>query len=150
MLPGQGACADHWQGQGGAAVIAYIVPLEGSYRRARIGISVSVPTLAAGPVQAGTEDYAFNLVIRNENTVGAGSCAGCADPTSLLFYSLQLHQPAGTLGGSPVIYNPAVTNFVIWQVTFLGPGCLFPWCQFEPCTTPTVNRTWGQIKSIYR
>jgi hypothetical protein len=150
VLPGQGACADQWQGQAGAAVIAYLVPLEQSYRRARIGISVSVPTSVVGPVQAGTEYYAFNLVIRNENTVGAGSCAGCADPTSLSFYSLKLHQPVGTPGGSPELTNPAVTNFVTWQVSPVGPGCFYPWCEFEPCTTPTVNRTWGQIKSIYR
>jgi hypothetical protein len=45
--------------------------------------------------------------------------------------------------GDNRIVNPLTGNFATWQGGAIGgAGC--------PAATPTQNKTWGQVKSIYR
>ncbi len=146
--PWQLACADYWQGQAVGAVSAYISAVDGNFRRARIVISGSMPGQYAGPISAGTEYYAFNLVIRNSNTLGAGACTGCSDPVCIMFQEFLIEQPAGTPGESARLTNPLASSYATWQGG--TNDCFCADCSPAPCTTPTLNRTWGQIKSLYR
>jgi len=136
------SCFEPWAGAGNGAVSAYIAPSSAT-NRARLAGTVSVGGTLAGPVSPGTEYYALNITINNQKTVGTGSCTGCLDPVCLVLNDMLLSQPAGTPGGSPRITNPLTSNFVTWQSYPEGAGGC-------PGVTPAVNRTWGQVKSIYR
>ena len=136
-------CTEPWASAGSGNISAYLNNFGGDPKRARLAGTVSVGGPLAGPVSPGTEYYALNITINNAKTVGTGACAGCADPTCLVLNDLLISQPAGTQGGSPKVTNPLTSNFITWQGGAIGgSGC--------PGATPTVNRTWGQVKSIYR
>jgi len=91
----------------------------------------------------GTDEYYFvKVTILNSKSVGNGSCAGCTDGACIVLNELQLTQPAGV--GDVKITTPILRQFVTWQAGGAGiaGGC--------PAATPTQNRTWGSVKSLYR
>lgn len=134
-------CSEPWAGSGTPGILAYMENVGGDPSRARIGATVYVDISWQGPVSPGTEYYSLNIVINNAKTVGSGSCAGCLDPVCIILNEIKLVQPAGV--GSPVITNPAISHYVTWQDGLINAfGC--------PGGSPTVNRTWGQLKGIYR
>src|SRR5262249_32926734 len=107
--------------------------------RARILGSISVPTSAAQPVAPGTEYFDFIFRINNTKTAGLGACAGCQDPVCLVLNEVLL---TSNNSGDLKMTSPASSNYATWQGGFPGdPNCL---------VTPTTNKTWGQLKSIYR
>jgi hypothetical protein len=136
-----GTCPnDIWGGGGTAGVAAYLttsvvpsIPLN----RARLLGSISVPTLNAGNVDPGTEYFVLLVRINNAKTTGLGACAGCQDPVCLVLNEVLL---TSNNSGDNRVTNPRESNFTTWQGG--GPGC--------PGATPTNNKTWGQLKSIYR
>jgi hypothetical protein len=135
-----GNCADPWGG-GSPGITAYIKNFGGNANRVRIGGSVSVAT--GGPTAAGTEYYSININISNTKTVGSPNCAGCNEPVCIVLNEIKITQPSGTSGGSPQVTSPLTSNFVTANGGVIGgAGC--------PGATPAVNRTWGQVKSIYR
>ena len=136
---GNASCVDYFLGNGAGGVTAYFPT--GTNKR-RMGGSWSANEADAGPVDAGTEYYGVNIVISNLKSVGTGSCAGCQDPVCIVLNEVLIAQPAGTPGESPVVTNPRDRNFATWQGGAVIGGC--------PGATPTVNKTWGQVKSIYR
>jgi hypothetical protein len=132
------SCADYWQGQANA-VPGYQVGYSG-WDSARILVSVNLPPQLAAPMPQGTEYYMFKVTIRNTDTVGPSACGGCNYPACIVLNEIRLTQPAGTPGGSPAISNPLNNNYLQWQA-FVA-NC--------PFIVPVKNRTWGQIKSLYR
>jgi hypothetical protein len=134
-----GVCMDPWSGQAIAGIAAYMNV--GSDHR-RIAASVAVSATVAGPQQAGNEYYSLNIVINSAKTVGDGACAGCLDPVCIVLSQLRIRQPAGTPGESPTLVNPLVSQYVTWQHGGVQP----PGCP----DVPAMNRTWGQLKGIYR
>ena len=145
LLQGQGACADPWQGQGLAVFSAYVMPYNSNLRRSRILASVALPTTFATAIDADTEYYGLNLVIRNQRTVGPGACAGCGEPVCL---SLQEVMLTSSNSGDMRISNPLQDNFAGWQGKTRCPCVDCP--PDAPCVTPTINRTWAQLKTVYR
>lgn len=139
-VSGSLACADHWQGQ--ASTTVYYNAGYSGWDSARIVVSVWMDEQFAPPVQAGTEYHAFTVRIGNESTVGAGACGGCTFPACIVLNELQIKQPAGTPGGDLILTNPIPggNNYLMWQQSV--PNC--------PFIVPVANRTWGQIKSLYR
>lgn len=132
-------CEDPWGG-GTPGITAYIRGANGP-NTARIGGSVSVVSPVA--VNPGSEYYSLNIVINNQRTTGTPVCDGCLEAACIVLNEVKLTQPAGSPGGSPVLNNPLTSNYVTWQGGQISaPGC--------PAATPTVNKTWGQVKSIYR
>uniref|UniRef100_A0A832ICJ2 Uncharacterized protein n=1 Tax=Eiseniibacteriota bacterium TaxID=2212470 RepID=A0A832ICJ2_UNCEI len=128
------ACEDFFLGGGGGGIGAYFVGF-GAPDRARIVAFWAVPEEGTlNPV----ETYMFRMRVNNARTVGTGACAGCLDGACIVLNSINLARPAGV--GDFFIANPANANFV----TFNGgtPGC--------PGTVPAKNKTWGQMKSLYR
>jgi hypothetical protein len=107
------------------------------------------PTQVLPPIAPGTETYLFNVTIRNGNTVAPNTvCNGCQVPACLTFSRVDIEQRNGD--NFSVVYrsaqDPGVPELapaeavVTWQA---GTAC-----NGDP--TPTQNRTWGSIKSIYR
>jgi len=111
----------------------------GTADRARFRIQAAVPFDNRGPIDDTTEYYAYKANILRAKTTGVGSCAGCSTPACIVFNELQLFQPPEQ-NNDPVITNPIDRNFVTWQGG--SASC--------PQSTPTTNRSWGQVKSLYR
>ena len=111
--------------------------------RARIIGSMAVASAFAGQCDPGTEYFSMIVRINAAKTVGTGLCAGCTDPVCVVLNEITITQPPGTPGESPKVTNPLGSNFVTWQGGAVGgAGC--------PGATPTINKTWGQVKSLYR
>ena len=102
-------------------------------------LTCAVPFDNRGEVLAGTEYYAFKMNVLRAKTTAAGSCAGCADAVCIVLDNIQLFQPPEQ-NNDPMISSPADRNFVTWQAA--DPTC--------PASTPAANKTWGQVKSLYR
>ncbi len=117
--------------------------------RARLHVVVAIPpdsarSLEEAGVPLGAEVFAFTIKLTMTQTVGEGSCAGCAVGACWVLKSLRLTQPAGV--GDLVMVAPGTTGaFVTWQG---GSGIWSPWG--NPCITPVRATSWGQVKSLYR
>ncbi len=91
------------------------------------------------------EYYGYTITIKGTNTVGPGSCAGCASGIGLALRSVTLTQPVGV--GDYVLTTAADRQWVTWQAPPSGlQGSGFP--VYAP--TPAKQKTWGQIKALYR
>jgi hypothetical protein len=139
-----GTCFDLWEQQANFSIAAYftvanapqIIP---SPNRARILGSVGTGFFVS-TVRPGTEYFCFQVRINNQKTVGTGSCAGCQEPVCLVLNELRLSTYDS---GDFLLYAPLDSNFATWQGGAIGgPGC--------PGSTPTLNRTWGRVKTLYR
>ena len=104
----------------------------------RVKLVEAVPSNVPKTLSGGQPYFAFNLVLNHQNTVGAGSCAGCDVPVCIVLNSINVT----SFAENRFISNPSAPggNFVSWQGG--GPGC--------PAATPVRNATWGSVKSLYR
>jgi hypothetical protein len=105
-------CTEYGLGQA-AGMYSYEVGYGGA-NRARLLVEYVVPEEDRGPLDAGTEYYAFKVSLLRTKTTGTGQCVGCSEPTCLEFHSIQLHQPA-EVQYSPVLIQPLNRNFASWQ-----------------------------------
>jgi hypothetical protein len=135
-------CANPWSQQESPTFDLYQTNFGGNPARARILCSTSVGGANAADVAPGTEYYTQVMSMSFAKTVGTGLCAGCLDPVCLVLNDLQLNQISGSAGGSPHLTSPITSNFITWQGGAVGGGC--------PGATPTINRSWGAVKSLYR
>lgn len=136
-----------------------------SYRSTSLGpngsqIEVLSPMAPAAPfdLNAGQEYFAFTALVNHAKTVGAGACGGCNLGGCMGFVGVRLVRsgPALSIGEPPgdVLITPAgtVDQVVTWQG---GVGIAIPnyggagWT-YCPGATPARNRTWGDVKAIYR
>jgi hypothetical protein len=127
------SCADNFQGSGFGG---------GTYTVSAGGATVDVAWgFATGiPITAGTEYYALNIFINNSKSVGTGHCAGCSQGVCIILDAIDLaYGPSATL--TQTITNPLQRNWITWQNNS-GIPC--------PAIVPIQNRTWGQMKSLYR
>lgn len=135
-----GTCAqDFWAGNGAGGIGAYTVGFQGTPNRARLVMAFAVAADFIGPVADGIETYAYTLQISNVKTVGTGACADCDKPVCIVFNSIKLTQPVGV--GDFIIGNPTslISNQATWNSN--GADCV---------AVPTINRTWGAVKALYR
>jgi hypothetical protein len=129
-------CADFWQGQATAGISAYQVGFDG-WDSARILVSVSMPSATFMTTEAYIENHAFTVLISNASTVGTGACGGCNYGACIVLNEIELFR---SYGGSVRLQVPDTVNQATWQGGV--PGC--------PFIVPVANRTWGQVKSLYR
>jgi hypothetical protein len=136
-----GGCADPWNRQAIPSIAAYYVaantpslPLD----RARILATVSVPAFAAVAVYPGTEYTVMVIRITNARTTGLGACDGCALPICLVLSEVLL-----TTNNSGDL---RMRNSIQYDCPG-DPGTTVSW---QGTSTPTLNRTWGQVKTLYR
>ncbi len=136
-------CFDWAGGVAAGGLAAYRVGLSGpTSARIVAGFAVATPV----DVPAAAEMFAFNVVITNAKTVGAGNCAGCTTPVCIVFSQINVVPgiAAGVRMDAPA--NGPGSNVCTWQggagvTSLLGNGC--------PAATPTRNTTWGSVKSLY-
>ena len=114
---------------------------------ARIKLIAAVPQNDAKDLVAGTEYFAFNVVLNHARTLGVGNCAGCEIPACIGLTHINVVNRGATeqrLITTP--YEPG-GNALSWQgggSLTVGPGM--------SCPAVTANRssTWGAVKSLYR
>lgn len=138
FLSGPFTCLDFWAGgaSGGGGVVYNGFGFGPNTNRIK-GV-FAIP--AEQPMAAGDEVYGFKFNILRAKTTGTGSCAGCANAACIVLNRITVNQPAGIgdfhLSGAA----PGGRDFVTWQG---GTGA-------DCNTVPAQNRTWGQIKALYR
>jgi len=105
----------------------------------RCVMALAVPPDSLMDLQADTEYFSFNLVIDHAKTVGTGACGGCAGSVCLLFQTINITTPV--LANNIFIGNATTpgSNMAHWQGT--GADCNL---------VPVKNRTWGEVKALYR
>ena len=140
-------CTDWAIGAAAGGIGAYNVGLRGP-NTARIVAALAVAPDNLQNLTGGQEYFSFNVNISNAKTAGTGNCAGCQDPVCIVFNSINLTTPILAnnvlLSGAS---NGTDGNFCTWQgggSPVVGPisGC--------PQATPTHNKTWSQVKALYR
>ena len=130
-------CNDFWGG--GATGGGGVSPDHSAPNRLQIKLVGATP--GENPIDPGAEHYMFKANINRAKSTGAGSCAGCADAACFVLNRLVINQPAGV--GDATLTTPMFGNFVTYSGGVIGgAGC--------PGATPAQNRTWGQVKSLYR
>lgn len=138
FLAGPFNCLDFWGGQasGGGGVL--VNGFGRGPNTNRIKGVFAIP--AEQPMTAGDEIYAFKLSILRAKTTGTGSCEGCVNPVCLVLNRITVNQPAGVGDFNLTGPAPGGRDYVTWQGG-VGADC---------ATVPTQNRTWGQVKALYR
>ena len=132
-------CADPWGGSTGLEGTQYVIGFSGP-NTARIKGVQAVSAAFPVALSAGTEYYAFSLIINASKTVGPGACVGCAEAVCIVLNEIKV---LGFPNTTQQLTGPLARNFVTWQGgTIQTPGC--------PLATPTIRSSWGRIKSIYR
>jgi hypothetical protein len=144
---GPAACVDWALGSAVGGIGAYNIGQRGP-NTARVVAAFAVAPDNLQDLSGGQEYFSFNLALTGAKTVGTGACGGCQTPVCLVFNSINLTTPILAnnikLSGSE---SGADADFATWQggvgVTVPGapPGC--------GAATPTQNKTWGAVKSMY-
>ena len=129
-------CADPWSGQASPGA-NYATT---GTNRARMKGTGAISGIS--PITADTEWYICKLNIGGAKTAGTGNCPGCLDGACFVLNDVFLTQPIGV--GDFHISNALDRQSVTWQASggSVPGGC--------PGATPTQNRTWGSVKSLYR
>ncbi|HTR97836.1 MAG TPA: hypothetical protein VMH61_08040 [Candidatus Acidoferrales bacterium] len=133
-------CFDAWNAQAGVAgVAAYNMSWNGP-GTALIDCAAAVPPSQLQSLDDQSEWFLFNVKIAYTGTVGP-TCPGCSTPACLYFAKLDVSEPVGVGDFHMTASGPR--TFATWQGGGIGlPGC--------PAATPTNNKSWGQLKSLYR
>jgi len=142
FLSGPFNCNDFWAG--GATPGGGITPVHTAANRFQIIFTAATSYETAMDPQA--EHYTHKILITKSKSVSTGACAGCTDAACLVLNRLVVIQPAGV--GDAEITTPIVSNWVTYNGGVVGPGPNGE--QGCPGATPSQNRTWGQVKSLYR
>jgi hypothetical protein len=131
---GSGACTDPFGQPATGALASYV---ETGNRARAIGVA-AIDASAPVPLIAATEYYGVRLALKQDKATGVGSCAGCTLPVALVLNNIR------ALGNSQTSIEDCEAVQTSQCITWQGAGaatCL---------ATPTHNRTWGQVKSLYR
>ena len=139
------ACANPWRGTPASLIQGFTVgpPDHGVSNQARIKAVASVPSDSASDLAAGTAYYGLKIIIRNGQTTGGPSaCAGCLPPLCLVLNSILVRRLPGAPGGDAMLTTPGPGNGT-WATWRGGTGA-------DCALVPVRNRTWGQLKALYR
>jgi len=144
--PGDAVCAN-WQGvgaDGGIGAYTGIAPWMSidpalTNRVRRILIAIAVPADELADLLANTEYFSCNIVIDHAKTVGAGACGGCAGSVCLLLQSLKVTDAISS--NDVMLFGGATAGSDMAQWQGSGADCNL---------VPVRNKTWGQVKALYR
>lgn len=139
VTPVLGSCVDPFGGLGFAGIAAYrtFTTINPTPAPNRSRIVFTAALFFPGTLSSANEYWVGNVVINHANTT---TCAGCETPACILFSECWLRQSVGV--GDHFVNNAASRQHITWQGGAVAGGC--------PAATPTENRTWGAIKSMYR
>jgi hypothetical protein len=106
--------------------------------------AVLLPTAVYDYVGDGTTEIAvFKFSVLKAKSVGAGSCGGCAQGACIVLNEIQMQ---GQNDQTEADYVRMTTPIAGHNYIAYNSGAPAP-C---PGVTPTLNRTWGQVKALYR
>lgn len=128
------SCADVWSGNPNLQVTQVQAGLHGANSLRVIGVS-ALPSGSEIPLAAGSELWLCRVTINRANTL---TCTGCLLGACIVFNQSEVLSPSEP---KQTLVDPATAQHVTWN----GGGALN--C---PAGTPTVNRTWGAVKNLYR
>jgi len=131
-------CPDLWQG---GAIVSVFVPQLGVPvpNMLRLNGGAALPAGQEIHVPAdGTELNVCRIILYRSKTIGTDACGGCSTCAQLEYRESKLQQPAGA-GDYSVSYGREgkYGSLAFWN----------GWC--EP-PDAAQNRSWGQIKGMYR
>ena len=141
---GPSHCFDYWMGQAVSSIAAYNAGYYGS-NTARLAAFAAISNTAVHHLDADVETYVFKILIGNQKSVGAGACSGCDVAAALQINSLKLNQEPGY--GDLTISTSDEMSFASWQCPVILGGHGPPYFY---CVTPTIPKSWGRIKALYR
>lgn len=137
------ACDEAWS-QAGAQTAGVTYALGPLPNEARIDWSVSVP--AGVTFLAETEYYIAAL---DFSRAGTTTTSGCGAGACLVLGAVVLQRPAEA-GSDVALCHAADAQHVTWQA---GGALSCPPFHFNPecpTPTPTLDRSWGRVKQMYR
>jgi hypothetical protein len=144
-------CLNTYVGSGGASVSSLITAYGAGYGGAnRARILVTVARSASSPINpTATQNYYMShLSFFTDASVegGGGTCVGCTEPAAVVWNSATLFTVAGAGSNSPEagqiqVDNPGLSTNCM-SINGGGAGV----CS----ATPTLNKSWGAIKALYR
>jgi hypothetical protein len=141
----QVGCLDMWANRASGGLVLYDWgPQWGGDNRAHMSVVYAVPSDTPIPLDPDVEYYACQVMISYEKTIGAGSCAGCMARMVWSLCSIRAEQADGSFEMLQEVL-PDGNQCLRWQHTTL-PCSVFS-C---PDITPVRDRTWGELKSLYR
>ena len=148
---GNTGCLSTITGTTGAPVSALITAYGVAYGGANRGrILVTVARSASAPIDlvAGSNYYISHLTFALDNaSESGGPCGGCADPVNIVWNSATLYTLVGAGGiGSDAEPVTIITPGLGQACVGINGGNTAGQC----ASTPTINRTWGQLKALYR
>ena len=91
------------------------------------------------PISAGTEYYAFKIILTHDKSVGSEACAGCTVPACIVVNEVLVS--SANLAEEILLVQPERQNYVVWQEEVI-PQC--------PEATHVRPTTWGRLRSLYR
>ncbi len=114
---------------------------------ARIKLISAVVPDGAQDLTAGTEYFAFNVIINHAHTAGPGSCSGCEVPACIALKHINVVNRGATEQRLLTAAFEPGGNALSWHGgggLTVGPGMSCP------AVTATRASTWGAVKSLYR
>lgn len=106
-------------------------------------------TLPAGtglPVTMDAQQYGVGFRIANGSTVPAANCQGCLQSACIGLTLIRLYSP-GLPDVALTSPHPGSENWITWQGDVVGSPCSG---HAPPLPIPVLQRTWGEIKGLYR
>jgi opacity protein-like surface antigen len=138
-IGGAGVCNNVWAGGLTGGGYEYQSGFGGP-GRARVRLAFSRDTPVATAYGANYLAGVINMLTTKDIDTGLGVCDGCQIPGCLVLNSVELFAVAGAPVEEYTMHLPDQRNWITWQGG--DPSCVG--------ATPTHNRTWGSVKSLYR
>lgn len=108
-------------------------------RHRQLVIALAVSVAALQDLTANIEYFSCNIVIDHQKTIGAGACGGCAGSVCLVLQKIKVN--TGVLPNDLTLSGGTTpgSDMAHWQGS--GADCNL---------VPVKNRTWGEVKAMYR
>lgn len=137
------ACASIWQGHAPLSVYGVYPNRNGPGTMALEAVAAVPSGSELNFVADGREYVVARVTVLSSRTVGEDACAGCLAGACVWLGEIRLLSPTEP---TQTILRLA-DNIVVVHNAYLG--LVYP--DFVECfSTPTANRTWGAIKTLYR
>ena len=101
---------------------------------------VAIGATLTRPVADEQEIYSFTFKLKFDSTVG--TCTGCTDRACLNLTMIRVTQVGAPFFELTQPSDGAISNFVTWQGGDYAKIRCYP--------DPTINKTWGSVKALYR
>jgi hypothetical protein len=121
----------------------FVLAYSRSGNRAHMEVVVTTLPTSAVDMLSDVDYYLFNLLINEDSFNNSPpGCAGCGDQVSVVFNSVKMESSAPSVNADPLVVSQAGTFGNCGSTNGASAGTC--------AATPTQNKTWGAVKSLYR